>query len=123
MCVKVTDTGMGINHQDLENLFKPFFKSNDAAKNEMNRNSHGLGLNICKRIVASMGGTLSVSSEVGVGTTFMIVLTTQSYDRIAELKKVSKQSLMQCFRLISQSGSLQGEGIRLKSRYRSSRSN
>lgn len=44
-----------------------------------------------------MGGTLSATSEVGVGTTFTIILTTQVYDRKAELSKVSNQSL---FKLI-----------------------
>ena len=76
MCVKVTDTGLGISHQDLENLFKPFFKSTNDAKKEKNRMGHGLGLSISKRIVTSMGGTITASSEVGVGTTFTIVLTT-----------------------------------------------
>lgn len=41
-----------------------------------------------------MGGTLSATSEVGVGTTFTIILTTQVYDRKAELSKVSNQSLI-----------------------------
>lgn len=74
-------------------MFKPFFKTTDAANQDKNKNGHGLGLNICKRIVNAMGGTLSAASEVGVGTTFTFELTTQVYDRKSELKKVSNYHL------------------------------
>lgn len=98
LCVKVIDTGMGIAPQDLQKLFQPFFRTTDAANKDKNKNGHGLGLSICKRIVMGMGGTLSVTSEIGVGTTFTIKLTTQMYDRKSELKKVSGQSLVKYFR-------------------------
>ena len=98
LCVKVIDTGMGISPKDLEKLFQPFFRTTDAANKDKNKNGHGLGLSICKRIVMGMGGTLGVTSEIGVGTTFTIKLTTQMYDRKSELKKVSGHSLAKFFR-------------------------
>jgi signal transduction histidine kinase len=44
------------------NLFKPFFKTADPKSLEMNRNGHGLGLSICKKIAKAMEGTLEVTS-------------------------------------------------------------
>lgn len=87
--IKVIDSGIGITQQDIKNLFKPFFKTTDVINQERNKNSHGLGLNICKRIITGMGGALDVTSETGVGTTFTITLKTEFYDRKAEMKKVS----------------------------------
>lgn len=49
--------------QDLKKLFKTFGKLNDTQK--INKNGTGLGLNISKRIVQSMGGEITVESEEG----------------------------------------------------------
>ena len=54
----------------------PFFKTSDPLSLEMNRNGHGLGLSICKKIVNVMGGTLDVKSNLGVGSTFTLRLKT-----------------------------------------------
>jgi len=42
----------------------------------MNPTGRGLGLSICKQIINNMGGTVSVKSRVGEGTTFTITLNT-----------------------------------------------
>ncbi len=66
--VEVRDTGEGIAPERLADLFRPFHSSKPAAQ------GMGLGLTICKRIVAEHGGRITVESAVGRGTTFTISL-------------------------------------------------
>lgn len=70
--VEVADTGMGVSPQDQERLFQRFFRT-DAASEEAIPGT-GLGLAIVKAIVESHGGSISVASEVGHGTTFQMRL-------------------------------------------------
>lgn len=62
----VQDTGCGIEKEKLENIFQPFVT--------YKKHGTGLGLAICKQIVEAHGGTISVTSEIGVGTTFRVTL-------------------------------------------------
>lgn len=64
----VKDTGVGIAQDKLDNLFNRFVKVNDYVE------GIGLGLAICQGLVAKMGGTISVESELGVGSTFSFIL-------------------------------------------------
>jgi signal transduction histidine kinase len=68
----------------------PFFKTSDPLSLEMNRNGHGLGLSICKKIVNVMGGTLDVKSNLGVGSTFTLRLKTyiKEADLLANLVSI-----------------------------------
>ncbi|KAF5604614.1 nik-1 (Os-1p) [Fusarium pseudocircinatum] len=67
--ISVTDTGQGISPDFLRNdLFKPFSQENHLS------HGTGLGLSLVKKIVASMGGKISIESEVNVGTTATITL-------------------------------------------------
>jgi PAS domain S-box-containing protein len=71
--VCVTDTGIGISDHGLQRLFKPF-----AQLSEGYARSHegsGLGLSICKRLMDLMGGSMSVVSEEGSGTTVCFSLS------------------------------------------------
>jgi len=70
--VRVSDTGMGISAEDQERLFTRFFRT--AAASEQAIQGTGLGLAIVKAIVEGHGGTITVESEVGVGTTFWVEL-------------------------------------------------
>ena len=47
---------------DLKNLFKPFFKTSDQNSRERNKQSHGLGLSICKMIAEKLNGDIDVFS-------------------------------------------------------------
>ena len=66
----VKDTGSGIAKEDQQRIFQTYV-SGDA---ENNLNGFGLGLALCKIIVEKMGGTISVESEVGKGSTFRFTM-------------------------------------------------
>ena len=66
VCVEVTDSGRGMDEQMLARIFQPFFTTK--------RGGMGLGLSISRTIVAAHGGTLSVQSAPGRGTTFRMEL-------------------------------------------------
>jgi heavy metal sensor kinase len=68
----VTDTGPGISDEDLPHVFERFYRGD---KSRTVSNGHaGLGLAISKAIVEAHGGTISVSSQPGTGTTFTVML-------------------------------------------------
>lgn len=70
--VEVADTGIGIAEEALYNVFEEFYRAENARKVE--REGTGLGLAIVKRLVERYGGTISVQSTVGKGTTFSVEL-------------------------------------------------
>ena len=70
--LEVIDTGMGIAAEDQARLFDRFFRTNEA--NAQAIQGTGLGLAIAKAIVEGHGGTISVSSVPGSGTTFRVLL-------------------------------------------------
>jgi PAS domain S-box-containing protein len=70
--IKVIDTGIGIAEMDYKTIFEEFRQVSEG----YNRNfeGSGLGLNITKKLVEKFGGTITVESEIGKGTTFKVVL-------------------------------------------------
>lgn len=68
IAVHVSDTGVGIPPENLERIFEPYFTTRAARKGT------GLGLALCRRYIEQMGGTIEVQSEIGVGSTFRVVL-------------------------------------------------
>jgi signal transduction histidine kinase len=66
--VEVSDTGCGIPPEHLERIFEPFFTTKPAGVGS------GLGLPVCQRIITAHHGSISVTSEVGQGTTFRVRL-------------------------------------------------
>ncbi|GAB4230066.1 MAG: ATP-binding protein [Chlamydiales bacterium] len=73
--VDVQDNGIGIPKADIENIFQRFYTVDKAHSRKMG--GSGLGLSIVETIIEKHGGKISVDSEVGVGTTFTIVLPIQ----------------------------------------------
>jgi PAS domain S-box-containing protein len=67
-CLTVQDTGEGIDPANLERIFEPYFTTKEQT------GGTGLGLSMVHGIIKSFGGTLSVESRVGEGTTFTIYL-------------------------------------------------
>ncbi|MCA9635735.1 MAG: hypothetical protein KC420_06855 [Myxococcales bacterium] len=70
--VEVRDTGVGISEERLSTIFDPFVQASLAAACVEGRT--GLGLAMSRRYAELMGGTLSVESELGCGTTLSLVL-------------------------------------------------
>jgi signal transduction histidine kinase/CheY-like chemotaxis protein len=68
----VTDTGSGISKPDLELLFQPFTQVDASSTRRFG--GTGLGLTIARRMTNIMGGDISVTSEVGRGSTFAMTL-------------------------------------------------
>jgi len=74
--VDVTDTGMGISVTDQGHVFSAFHRSTNP--NALSVPGTGLGLPIAQRIAESHGGTLSLTSELGKGSTFRFTLPLRS---------------------------------------------
>ena len=72
MKVMVSDTGIGIQKEDLNQIFEEFHQGNRS--NGGNHAGTGLGLAIVKRSLKLLGGEIAVESEVGKGSTFTVTL-------------------------------------------------
>lgn len=66
--ISVSDNGDGIDEEDIHHIFKRFYRS----KKSLDTQGIGLGLPLVKSIVEGQGGTISVQSEIGAGTTFVL---------------------------------------------------
>ena len=73
--IEVSDTGIGIAPQDQKRIFENFTQANPAIMNQYG--GTGLGLAIARGRVGLLGGTIEVESELGVGSTFRVQLSTQ----------------------------------------------
>lgn len=70
--IRVQDTGQGIAVSSLNRIFDEFAQLQNPERDSAK--GYGLGLTICKRLIEVMGGEIVVESEVGKGSTFMVVL-------------------------------------------------
>ena len=69
---KISDTGMGMSKEFLEHIYDPFVQEKDDARSVYQ--GTGLGMSIVKALIDKMGGSISVTSEVGRGSTFEVVI-------------------------------------------------
>ena len=89
---KVQDTGIGIPKSDLENVFDPFWSAQGLTK-------AGMGLSISYGIVSRHGGTISVESELGKGSTFTARLSlsdraSEEVHSVAEMAPLRKLTIL-----------------------------
>lgn len=68
----ISDTGIGMSKEFLKHIFEPFAQERADARS--NYHGTGLGMAIVKKMIDKMGGTISVTSEVGKGSTFVVEL-------------------------------------------------
>ena len=83
----VHDTGIGMDAEFLERIFDPFEREGNDKTPFIE--GTGLGMSITKNIVDLMGGTITVESQPGVGSTFTVVIPLRPYDEAAEELDVS----------------------------------
>jgi PAS domain S-box-containing protein len=74
VCLRISDTGMGIDAADLPHLFDRFYRGQRVA--QLSLPGSGLGLSIVKEIVNLHGGRVQATSEVGRGSVFEVCLGT-----------------------------------------------
>ena len=88
----VIDTGAGLNAGQLAQLFQPFNRLGRQANLE---EGTGIGLVVCKRLIALMGGKIGVQSTVDVGSKFWIELDliTQEQDNNANVSNLTKSAM------------------------------
>jgi signal transduction histidine kinase/CheY-like chemotaxis protein len=90
--ITVKDTGRGIPKDKLKEIFLPF-RQLENSNTELRRGT-GIGLSITQSLVEFMGGSIDVESEVGVGSTFRIILPLEiaSLPESLNIEKVQKAS-------------------------------
>ena len=72
--IDVADTGIGISAKDASNVFKKFYRTDEALK--IRTEGSGLGLYIARNIIRAHGGNIGFDSSSGRGTTFHITIPT-----------------------------------------------
>jgi two-component system NtrC family sensor kinase len=76
--VRVSDTGRGISASHMKRLFEPFFTTKAPGEGT------GLGLSLARKIVLAHGGSIDVSSELGVGSAFTVRLPAHEVEQTGE---------------------------------------
>lgn len=91
----ITDTGMGVLETTLAKLFTPFEQAGDWLHKSAGA---GLGLSLAKQLVELMGGKITVQSQVGEGSTFIVQLEcakSQEWQMIGTTSEVNNESVVE----------------------------
>lgn len=88
--IEVNDNGIGIDKEDIKDVFEPFYQTKHSLKHYAG--GSGLGLNICKNIVKQMHGSIWLSSQKDIGTSFYILL---DFEITSKNKKNKKDEIIE----------------------------
>ncbi len=81
LVVEITDTGIGIDSDKLDQMFEPFIQEEETTTREYG--GSGLGLTIVKSLVDMLEGNVQVRSQKGHGTTFVVTLPVKDREQVA----------------------------------------
>ncbi|MCI2048169.1 MAG: ATP-binding protein [Lachnospiraceae bacterium] len=88
LCVR--DTGIGMSKEFLAHIFEPFTQADNGARTKYS--GSGLGMSITKGFVERMGGTITVDSAAGVGSTFTVLLPFRISEEPARVEESKPES-------------------------------
>ena len=74
--IRIEDNGIGINDKDRKRIFERFYRA-DESRTKKSADGFGLGLSIAKKIVEMYKGNISVKSNIGEGSVFVVRLPAQ----------------------------------------------
>lgn len=91
ICIRniVRDNGVGMSKEFMSHMFEPFTRDDDVEINKIE--GSGLGLAIVKNIVDAMGGSITVNSELGLGTEFIVDIYVKADEKEENLVEETKQ--------------------------------
>jgi len=101
--ITVSDSGIGIAEDALESIFSPFTQADAHISRRFG--GTGLGLALCKSLTDAMGGTLTVTSTLGQGSSFSVLIPLASHDQQPAFPTPTPRSVL----IWNQSGHLQGQ--------------
>jgi signal transduction histidine kinase len=79
--ISVQDKGIGISGADLAHIFEPFYRSPDVDAAQIH--GTGLGLTLARKIAEAMGGRLTVTSKLGIGSVFTLHLVSAAENAVS----------------------------------------
>jgi CheY-like chemotaxis protein len=91
LCAEVVDSGIGMNPEQLERLFRPFSQADESITRKFG--GTGLGLTISRQLARLLGGEIEVKSTLGVGSTFTMRIDGGSFAGVEMLTDLHEKTL------------------------------
>jgi PAS domain S-box-containing protein len=94
LCIDVTDSGIGMTPKQLARLFQPFTQGDESITRKFG--GTGLGLTISRRLAELLNGEISVTSELGIGSKFMVKIDGGPNQGVEKLQNLTEATLPKC---------------------------